>query len=68
MRTKSSKSTSRTSVPDSIVPVTAAATDSISDVATRAYAKYENSGYASGNDVQHWLEAESELTPIGENQ
>lgn len=36
------------------------------EVARRAYHKYESSGYSSGNELQHWLEAEAELTAKGQ--
>ncbi|HTL73565.1 MAG TPA: DUF2934 domain-containing protein [bacterium] len=32
------------------------------EVARRAYFAYENQGSQPGHDVQHWLEAEAELT------
>lgn len=31
------------------------------DISRRAYMCYENQGCQSGRDVQHWLEAESQL-------
>jgi len=34
---------------------------SASEVATRAYFSYAKQGFPHGRDVQHWLEAESEI-------
>jgi hypothetical protein len=31
------------------------------EVATRAYFSYANQGFPHGRDVEHWLEAESEI-------
>lgn len=58
MKTKLSKSVSQSSLSSG--PVQSEAKSQVS-VAERAYFKYENSGYAPGNEVQHWLDAESEL-------
>ena len=32
------------------------------EVARRAYLAYENQGSPTGHDVQHWLDAEADLT------
>jgi hypothetical protein len=34
---------------------------SADEVATRAYFSYANQGFPHGRDVQHWLDAESEI-------
>jgi TRAP-type uncharacterized transport system substrate-binding protein len=34
----------------------------VDDVARRAYFSYENQGSQHGQDVQHWLTAETELS------
>lgn len=31
------------------------------EVASRAYEEFEKSGYQHGNDVEHWLNAESRI-------
>jgi hypothetical protein len=38
------------------------ASPSHEELERRAYLKYVNSGYAAGNDLAHWLEAEKELS------
>lgn len=60
MKSKLSKSESQSSVSSGPIQ---SKRDTQTTVAERAYSKYEDSGYAPGNEVQHWLDAESELKP-----
>ena len=67
MKAKPSKASTSTLQPPTTNQLTETAVDPVNLVAALAYSKYESSGYTPGNDVEHWLEAESELTPVGDD-